>query len=211
VEAHVEFVLDFLKEHAFDSFTYLSSTRIYGSTNSVAKEEDPIQVKPLKFDDIYNISKVMGESVCFASNRRVYVVRLSNVYGYDPKSENFIFTLIRDAINNKKIVLNVTLDSCKDHISVKDVANMLYKITTQGNKRLYNLASGFNISVGQITDRLRELTGCEVVVSEDAQKICMPTINIDHLRSEFEFTPANLIDDLESLVNEYKSKGRINQ
>ncbi len=208
VEAHVCYLTKVISGCSFDSFMYLSSTRVYGSGGIIASERDPIIVEPLKFDDLYNISKVMGESVCFAQKSdKVRVVRLSNVYGYDEKSENFVFTLIRDALSKKKIVLNSTLDSCKDHISVKDVAGLLPQIALHGRQRIYNIASGVNTTAGQITDRIKEITGCDVEVAENAQRICFPRIQTSLICSEFGFEPRSILDDLEALIEEYKRHG----
>jgi nucleoside-diphosphate-sugar epimerase len=206
VDAHVCYLLKILKECNFNSFTYLSSTRVYGYRDAIAREDDMVTVEPLKFDDIYNISKIMGESICFAYNRdNVRVVRLSNVYGYDSKSENFIFTLIRDAINGK-IILNSTLDSCKDHISIDDVVEILPQIAINGNHKLYNIASGRNTTVGEIAHKLIELTGCNVEVNKEARKICLPNISIDKIKQEFIFNPGNIIDSLGELVSEYRGR-----
>lgn len=206
VESHVCHTLKILRECKFDSFLYLSSTRVYGVKGRIAHEEDVIQCQPLDFGDLYNISKIMGEAICFASLgfKNVRVVRLSNVYGYDSKSENFIFSLIRDALHNKKIVLNTTLDSSKDHISVEDVVKILPEIAVHGKHKIYNVASGANTTVGQIVNKLAKLIGCSVGVNKDAQRICYPKICVDRIKEEFAFVPANIIDDLEKLVGKYK-------
>ncbi len=205
VEAHVCHTLKILRECKFDSFLYLSSTRVYGAREGIAREEDVIHCQPLNSSDLYNISKIMGESICFASGKEnVRVVRLSNVYGYDSKSENFIFSLIRDALHNKRIVLNTTLDSSKDHISVDDVVRVLPEIAIKGKYKIYNVATGKNITVGQIISKLYDLTGCGFEVSKDARKICYPVISIDQIKEEFGFIPASIIDDLGKLVDRYK-------
>ncbi len=209
VEAHVCRLLGILQQCDFDSFLYLSSTRVYSlDCTSVAKEEDTIRVNPLKFDDIYNISKVMGESVCLASGRNnVRVVRLSNVYGYDSKSENFVFMLIRDALNTKSIILSTSLNSSKDHISVENVVGILPQIAIDGKREIYNIASGNNVTVGQIVDRLKEVTGCTVSMNSGSKQVCYPKISISRIRDEFAFTPASILDDIKALVDEYKKHG----
>jgi nucleoside-diphosphate-sugar epimerase len=205
VEAHVCRLIKILRQCQFDSFLYLSSTRAYGIREGIAKEGNIIHCQPLDFDDLYNISKIMGEAICSASGRdNVKVVRLSNVYGYDEKSENFIFTLIRDALHKGKIVLNTTLDSNKDHINVEDVVDILPGIAMYGKNNIYNVANGKNTTVGEITKKLSELTGCSVEVGKDAQKICCPRICIDRIKEEFAFSPSNILDDLERLVEKYK-------
>ena len=205
VKAHVCHLLKILKQCRFDSFLYLSSTRVYGAREGIAYEEDVIQSQPLDFGDLYNISKIMGESICFASGKdNVRVARLSNVYGYDRKSENFIFSLIRDALKGKKIVLNTTLDSSKDHISVDDVVKILPEIAIRGKHKIYNIAYGENITVGQIVNKLSKLTGCSVEVNKNAKRICLPSISVNRIKEEFAFIPTNIIDDLGQLVGKYK-------
>ena len=205
VDAHVCYLLKVLKQCKFDSFLYLSSTRVYGIREDTAYEEDIIHNQPLDFSDLYNISKIMGESICFAAGKpNVRVVRLSNVYGYDSKSENFIFSLIRDALRKKKIVLNTTLDSSKDYISVYDLVNILPEIAIHGRHKIYNVASGENISAGQIVDMLSKLTGCIVEVDKNAERICFPNICISRMKEEFDFRPSRILDDLGKLINDYK-------
>jgi len=212
VEAHVCRLLDILRRSTFESFLYLSSTRVYGVGDGIASEEDKVQVEPLKFDDIYNISKVMGEAVCFSLDKsNVRVVRLSNVYGYDSKSENFMFTLIRDALCDSKIVLHVAPDSSKDHISVEDVVGILPRIAVSGEHRIYNAAHGVNTTVVEIADRLKELTGCSVETTTEARTVCFPVIDTSRLKQEFGFESSRLLDDLTSLVKGYKERGEVKQ
>ena len=204
IDAHVCLLLKVLKQCKFDSFLYLSSTRLYGSREGIAREEDTINVHPLDFNDLYNISKAMGESICFATGRdNVRVVRLSNVYGRDFESENFISSLIGGALKNRKIILHTSLDSKKDYVSIEDVINILPKIAVQGNHRIYNVASGRNITNDQIVDIISRLTGCIVEVDENAKRIHYPDICVNRIREEFAFNPAKITDDLNELVSKY--------
>jgi nucleoside-diphosphate-sugar epimerase len=209
IDAHVNYIVRILRWHSFDSLLYLSSTRVY-SSYVIACEDDPIRVNPLNFEDVYNISKIMGESACFASGRKnVRVVRLSNVYGYDSKSMNFIFTLIRDAITNHKIILNSSLESQKDHVNVEDIARLLPEIALHGKQKLYNIASGENVSAGQITSEISRLTGCTIEISKHVTPIRFPRICVDRLQQEFTFTPSRILDDLPQLINTYKKYGGV--
>jgi len=208
IEAHVSYVNNFLQEHTFESFLYLSSTRVYGQRENYALESDNIIVNPRKLDHIYNISKIAGEAVCHAmNNSKVRVVRLSNVYGYDAKSENFVFSLIKDAIKGS-VVLNSSLSSCKDYISIDNTINALIRIAQRGQHQIYNVASGHNITAGQILNKLKELTNCTIEV-KGIDTIRFPKINITRLLREFPFEPDNLLNDLERLVKIYKIKAGV--
>jgi nucleoside-diphosphate-sugar epimerase len=211
VEAHVCLLVKVLNQCKFNSFLYLSSTRVYGvykSGKHISREEDLITIQPLDMADLFSISKAMGESICLAAGRNnVRVVRPSNVYGYDPESKNFLPSLIIDALNNKRIVLHTSLDSSKDYVSVEDVVSVLPEIALHGSHRIYNLASGRNTTHGQITNALCRLTGCNVEVDENASRTCYPNICVDRIKQEFAFAPAMIMDDFEELVNEYKTLG----
>ena len=210
MEAHVSYLLPILRECAFDSFTYLSSTRVYGHSVTPwdkAREDNPIHVQTQDPDQLYNISKLAGESVCLSSRRpNVRVARLSNVYGYDSTSENFVFALIKAAVRDKLITLHIARASGKDHISVFNVVKILTQISEKGQQRIYNVASGHNTQAGQVVDKIQEITGCRVVVDKDAPVTSFPMIDTSRVEREFGFKATDLLDDLEPLVQEFEIK-----
>lgn len=204
IEAHVCLLNRILRESNFKSLTYLSSTRLYHDANEPAHEETAIKVNPLLPDDLYNISKVAGESIALRSERTTRVVRLSNVYGDDTQSENFLSEIIKHAISRGKVNLRTTLESAKDYVSVCDVAELLVVIARRGRQRIYNVASGRNTSNGELLARLASLTGCEYEIETGAATVAFPRISIERVREEFDFTPANVLDDLQGLVKSYE-------
>ena len=205
VDAHVCTLLEVLKRCKYSSFLYLSSTRLYGRGSGTAGEDDSIKVLPADPDLLYNISKIQGESLCFATgNPKVRVVRLSNVYGDDFVSDNFLPSLIRDAIIKKKLFLRTTLDSAKDYISISDVTDILPQIARKGRSRLYNVASGVNTTNRRITKELSLLTGCSVKVKKSAERIGYPVISIKKVVREFGFVPSDLSGELHKDISVYK-------
>ncbi len=196
VEAHILHLSELLQFANFDSFLYLSSTRVY-SRCSNTREDDALLVLPEDPSDLYNISKLMGESLCLRDDRKsVRVIRLSNVYGgNDQNSNNFLPTIIREA-RKGKITLQSSLISSKDYIHIDDVVDLIPKIAINGRKRLYNVASGILISNAQITKKLIQQTGCDVDVLTDAQTVTSPHINNERIKSEFFFNPQPVLDAL---------------
>lgn len=184
VRAHVCHLADILERANFDSLLYLSSTRVY--TGAGRGDEQA----PLQAGDIYNLSKLTGESLCLASGRAgVRIARLSNVIGgAEESSQNFLHALAREA-KAGKIVLRDHPDSAKDYIHVDDVVQMLMKISLCGQHSLYNLASGYRISHGEWVSRAVELTACAVEILPDAVRVDFPEIEINRLRKEFGFVP----------------------
>lgn len=206
VDAHVNYLSKVLKNTFFESFVYISSTRVY--FNSIYGSEDvSLSVNPNKLDDIFNISKLMGESLCLNSGKKnVKVVRISNVCGDDFASNNFIYSIIKDAVTKKEIVLNTTLDSEKDYIWIDDVVNLILKLADKDKSGIYNIATGRNISNDTIVSILKDITNCNVEISQNATTIKFPKIEIDKIKSELNFMPSEPECFIKDLINKYISR-----
>lgn len=211
VDAHVCKLAEVLRNSDFDSLLYLSSTRLYNSMQEATTEETALRVAPLNPSDLYNISKLMGESIVLNCGRHTRVARISNVYGGDFTSDNFLSTIIKEAISARRIVLQTSAASAKDYVSVDDVVGGLINIATTGRERIYNLASGINVSNGELAERLRSLTGCAVEFSPAAPTVGFPRINVERMKHEFDFTPSSLLGDMAHLLELYQGKSGISE
>ncbi|HEX5889773.1 MAG TPA: NAD(P)-dependent oxidoreductase [Pyrinomonadaceae bacterium] len=204
VDAHVCTLLDFVREQEFDSLLYLSSTRLYAGADSTA-EEAALRVRPESANDLYNLSKLMGESITLNCGRTGRVARIANVYGLDFKSDNFLPSILRQAATGAKIVFETAPESEKDYVWVHEVVENLIWIAAQGKQQIYNVASGVNVSNAQLAARLQQLTGCEIEFAPGVPAIKYPRINIDRVRGEFGIVPSSVLDDLEWLLKSYKN------
>jgi nucleoside-diphosphate-sugar epimerase len=206
IDAHVSALSDFIRNSEFDSLTYLSSVRVYrGAGERPAHEEDELTFDPADFDDLYGLSKALGESIVLNTARRGRVARLSNVYGGRMDTSGFLSAVIRDATNGQSVQLRTTLDSRRDYVSVVDVVTVLAQIAQGGSERIYNVASGRTTTNEDLMAAVARLTGAAWRVAVDAQRIATPLIDISRVTAEFPFRPANVLDDLPSLVREAAS------
>lgn len=187
VEAHVTIPARLLRTAVFDSFTYLSSTRVKSGALGQGYRVDPAEPS-----DLYNLSKLMGEALCNAVPRAaVRVVRLSNVVGReDAQSDNFVFALLREA-REGRIVLRSDPESAKDYVDLADVVALLPRIARTGRQRLYELGSGIQTSHRKIVDMIAQRTGCTVEVADRATLQAFAPVDISALRDEFAFSPRN--------------------
>lgn len=202
VDAHVGVLRQLLAEGDFASLTYLSSTRVYLGCD-VGREDAALTVRPEDPDQLYNLSKLMGESLCHAAHRPerpVRVVRLSNVIGGDVASDNFVYALLREALATGVVRLNTSLDSAKDYVALADVTRMLELIASCGQAHCYNLASGQQTTNGELVDAIARLTGATFSVSDNAPHTHFPRVDICRLRREFGFEPMSPIDYFEEIV-----------
>lgn len=199
VRAHVTFLSDVLEKAKFESLLYLSSTRVYARSGS-GTEQTTIPVDIHDSSDLYNITKLAGESLCRSCGRTgVKIARLSNVIGDDPGSENFLFALIREALTGR-IVLQSDPASSKDYILLRDVVSLLPRIAASGSNFIYNVASGQNLAHTDIINALVGLTSCRYEVLNGAPLQDFPIIDISRVQKEFDFSPSSVLDQLPDLL-----------
>lgn len=203
VDAHVGMLGRVLREAHFDSFLYLSSTRVYGGipADQLAHEELTLPQSPTS-DGLYDLSKLLGEAMCLVQdNPAVRVVRLSNVYGQGQSPYTFLQMLIDSLVRDGRVTIGEAVDSAKDYVALSDVVEILPQIALRGRARLYNLASGHSVSHGELVMRLRELTGGHIVFAANAFSRRFPRIDVSRLGQEFEWQPRALLTDLPTLLN----------
>lgn len=205
VDAHVAVLADVLRRAHFESLLYLSSTRVYANA-ARAEEQACLQVDPADPSDLYNLTKLTGESLCRTCGKPgVRVARLSNVVGADPDSENFLSALIREALGGR-VELRSDPDSSKDYILLDDVVALLPAIAAGGKHWLYNVASGRSLRHAELVARLAALTGCEVAVRPAAPRVDFPVIDTARIRDEFYFSAGSVVDSLARLVEQARQR-----
>lgn len=208
VTAHVTKLQEILTRTKFDSLVYLSSTRVYArcpADGTAVTETQPLGVLSSDFSDLYNLSKLMGESIALTHGPQVKVARLSNVIGMDLASDNFLISVVRDCLEKGRVELKTSLDSAKDYIGVDDVARLLLRIGVEGTQSIYNVASGLNTTHREIASSLKKLTGADCVVANGSPTTTFPPINIRRIRNEFGFEPQNMETIIETLVNGFRA------
>jgi nucleoside-diphosphate-sugar epimerase len=195
-DAHVAQLAHVLKYRHFASLTYLSSTRVYFGAQS-ANEESQLQVLPHDDGALFSVMKIAGEQLCFASKHpAVRAVRLSSVIGFAPKGKSLIPTVIKDALLQGRIRLMISPQSSRDYIDIEDVLDILPRIAAEGKQRCYNVASGVNIFLAEITRLIGGQFPSECDWRPDAPTVVFPTIDISRVRTEFSFSPRPALDAL---------------
>ena len=111
IDAHIGFLRKILEMSNFDKIIYLSSTRVYINSNST--DESSIISKSNTSSDLYNISKLMGESLVFSSDKKFTIARISNVVGPGMSCDNFIGLLLKEAKGSGELHFQTSKDSKK--------------------------------------------------------------------------------------------------
>jgi nucleoside-diphosphate-sugar epimerase len=189
IDAHVTYLSEILRRAEFKSFLYLSSTRVYIHCNNT-RETSPVIVQVLEPGDLYNLSKLLGEALCLQDSRDcIRVARISNVVGGDMAKANTFLSSIIQAAGQGNVRLNSSLASAKDYIHIDDVVSLLVKITQTGFNRLYNVASGQQITHEQWVNALIRRYDCLVEVERNADIVVNEPIDSTMIRTEFSYNP----------------------
>src|SRR5262249_18296898 len=107
--------------------------------------------------------------------------RLSNVFGEDLASQNFLTSVLSDAVTKKAVHLRTSLASEKDYVWIGDVERALEAIAREGIEPITNVASGRNTTHGEIMEAIKAATGVEVSVEANAPTVRFPAISTQRL------------------------------
>jgi nucleoside-diphosphate-sugar epimerase len=189
VEAHVCVLRQLLATGRFESLTYLSSTRVYaGGTDTT--EAATLRVNPNDPSDLYNLSKLMGESMCLHGGRRhVKVARLSNIVGVRDTADSFLEQLLREGLRTGRVELHTSLASRKDYLFIDDAVALLARIALATQDGIFNVAGGTGTSNQQIAQALSQQAKIQVSVSPEAADWDFQDISIARVQGLFQFSP----------------------
>jgi nucleoside-diphosphate-sugar epimerase len=204
VESQVGTLSKALQDYRCQSFLALSSTRIYRGANSTA-ENARLSLAPDNPDDLYNATKLAGEALCLAlPNPKIRVARLSNLYGWPGPSQSFLASVLDEAVATGHVHFRTGPASVKDYLDVESAVRALIAIAEHGQERLYNVASGRNVSNGEIAAAL-EREGVRTGFEPGAPEPNFPSIDVSRLQREFGITAASLIERLPLLLKAARS------
>lgn len=180
-EAHVTLLARVLERASFDRLVYLSSVRVYDRSGS-ADEAASLEFDPSDPADLYPLSKALGENLCLAAGGgRARVARLSNVYGDSPMATGFLPDLLRRLAATPRLAIEGETGTVRDYVHIDDAVRGLIAFSREDKAGLINIASGANISNGEIVAMLNS-RGCELTLRRTTARQRRPAIDITSLR-----------------------------
>jgi len=158
-----------------------STSEVYGTARYV-----PIDEKhPLQAQSPYAASKIgsdaAGISFFRAYGLPVVVVRPFNAFGPRQSDRAVIPTIIAQALTKDRVRLG-NLDATRDFTFVTDtVAGFLAAASASVYGRPLNIGSGFEISIGEVAQRIIALTGSAAPLEVDAERLRPEGGEVDRL------------------------------
>lgn len=191
---------------------YASSSSVYGANPQLPKHEElaPLPISP------YAVAKLAGEGYC-RSFGEVYgletvAIRYFNVFGprQDPRSQyaavvpNFISALLRGS----QPVIFGDGEQSRDFTYVQNVidANVLAMTVDGIAGRVYNAACGVAVTVNQLFDQLRTITGAEIEPIYHPGRtgdVRHSLANIERARTELGYEPSVQLREGLALAADY--------
>lgn len=165
-----------------------STSEIYGTAQYV-----PIDEKhPYNPQSPYAASKASADHLALSYYRSfgtpVTIIRPFNTYGPRQSARAVIPTIISQILAGKKQIKLGNLSPTRDLNYVKDIANGFITVGLNENTigDVYNLGSGQEISIKDLAEKIIELTGKEVEIIGDTQRIRPEKSEVERLLSNAE-------------------------
>lgn len=201
VEAHVTLFAKLLKEAAYSSVTYLSSTRLYDSGGAVGREDAVLPLDPNEPRHLYDLSKALGENLCITAGKpNVRAARLACVYADDLSADLFLHKVIWATRKVRNARFDVAPDAARDYVHMDDVIAALLAIAERGRRPIYNVASGVNVANSALCTLVGELTGAQITPAATKPGLGFARIDISAIAADFAAAPAPLDANLRRII-----------
>lgn len=165
---------------------HTSTSEVYGTAQYV-----PIDEKhPLVGQSPYSASKIGADQVAHSYwssfGVPVTTVRPFNTYGPRQSQRAFIPSVIVQLLSGAESISLGSLSPTRDLTFVTDTAEGFRAVAegTGGLGEVFNMGSGFEISMGEVVEMLCEISGRKVAVTEDPARVRPEYSEVDRLWSD---------------------------
>jgi UDP-glucuronate 4-epimerase len=147
-------------------FVYASSSSIYGNAASypTLETDRPEPISP------YGVSKLAAEHLCTLYGKNFGVpttsLRYFTVFGPRQRPDMAFTRFLQAALNGTEITVFGTGEQIRDFTYIQDVvdANFLAADSETAAGSIYNVAGGSNVSVNEVLDTIRRISGAALNV-----------------------------------------------
>lgn len=165
---------------------HTSTSEVYGTAQYV-----PIDEKhPLVGQSPYSASKIGADQVAYSYwtsfGVPVTTLRPFNTYGPRQSQRAFIPSVIVQILSGAEHISLGSLTPTRDLTFVTDTAQGFRAVAegTGGLGEVFNMGSGFEISMGEVVDMLAEISGRKIKVIEDPDRVRPENSEVERLWSD---------------------------
>lgn len=185
---------------SYTSFLYLSTIEVYRNLTKgwVEDAQIPVQVAPKADTDI--LHALTCESVALAGGARCRVARLSCLYTDEGETTCGLTDALDIALRTKRLELSARQMRGCDYLSFENAVGVMISICESGTERIYNVASGYNVSGSEMAESLKRLAGVELAPIQGMDAGAIPAVDTKRIQTEFKFVGTNFVRDLPNLI-----------
>lgn len=151
---------------------HTSTSEVYGTAQTVPISED----HPLLGQSPYSATKIGADQMAIAFHRSfetpVSIIRPFNTYGPRQSARAVIPTIIAQALSGSARLRLGSLHPTRDFSFVTDTVNAFTTMaeSDHGTGEIFNIGSNFEISIGDVVQVVRDITGAPLEVETDDQR-----------------------------------------
>lgn len=162
-------LLELAKEHGVRKFVHASTGSVYGEPTIFPTDE----THPLRPVSYYGVSKLAGERYVDVFHRLygmdTTILRYFHVYGPRQESNEFggvVTIFLRNILEGRPMTIFGHGRQERSFTWVKDLvrANLAAATIPASSGRVYNVASGIQVTILELAERIREMMGSTVPV-----------------------------------------------
>jgi dTDP-4-dehydrorhamnose reductase len=130
-------------------FVYVSTDYVFDGEHGPYTEDD--LVNPIC---VYGRHKLEAEQLVANSGLPYLILRITNVYGDEPRGKNFVSRLLEQIVANQPISLTLPTDQYATPINAFDVARALKMLLDHDRQGIYHLGSTDYMNRLQLAERI---------------------------------------------------------
>ena len=154
-EALMDIQLATLIESTAARLVFLSSRKVYGTTDICQHFRETDELKPF---DFYSCNKVQAERILTEKlKERVAILRVANVIGpplYNADNRTFVAWISQQIKDQCRIALSVDKHTVKDFVTRDYFQDVLGAFLHTWASGVWNVASGEGVSLGELLDAM---------------------------------------------------------
>lgn len=193
------------EKNKVEKFVYSSSGAVYNRKNTLLPAEEEYSAP----ENIYGISKLVGENICeiFRKNSGLKTIslRYASVYGTGQEPYCVLPLFVKRALKNKDIKIFGSGERTQDFIYVDDVVEANIKSALSRAEGIFNVGSGQEVSMVELAETILNVFSeskskikKKIVTNEDKSRF---VLDINKAKKKLKFSPQY---SLEQGLQEYK-------
>tara|TARA_R110002153_G_scaffold53177_3_gene148524 strand:- start:2239 stop:3186 length:948 start_codon:yes stop_codon:yes gene_type:complete len=205
-------LLECFRKANYGKMVHISTDEVYGHLGF----NDPsfVETTPINPRSPYAASKASSDLLCMAYINtfkcNISITRCCNNYGPNQHAEKFIPTIIKSLSKGKKVPIYGEGLNIREWVHVHDHNLAVWAVATKGNKEVYNIGSGLELTNIELVDKICNIMGKDldqnaIFVEDRLGHDFRYSIDCNKIRDELLYEPMYLDFDeqLVQLVKEY--------